>query len=160
MLRALSLSKSASVLLSLSLAATTLASPAMAAPQLGFTTLVLLSHPMLKLVMMVVAIATIAAVVITVRKLSAKDSLVGGSAFVKALRLGGPLLGLLGASYAAMNIFIGLSSFSKPVNPVIYMPSVAEAFAVLIVGLVSGVVAVIANWALEARIDREVLRVQ
>lgn len=137
-----------------------IATPSMAMPQLGFTTLVMLSHPYLKILMLLVVIATIAAVAITIRKLSAKDSLVGGSAFVKALRLGGPLLGLLGASYAAMNIFIGLSSFSKPVSPVIYMPSVAEAFAVLIVGLLSGVVAVIAHWAIEARIDREVLRVQ
>ncbi len=136
------------------------ATPAMAMPQLGFTTLLLLSHPLLKLLMLAVIIATIAAVVICIRKLMAGSSLVGGSAFVKALRLGGPLLGLLGGSYAAMNIFIGLSSFSGPVNPVIFMPAIAEAFAVLIVGLISGVVAVIANWAIEARIDREVLRIQ
>lgn len=137
-----------------------MATPVMAMPGLGFTTLVMLSHPLLKLLMLVVVIATVVAVAICIRKLMAGANLVGGSAFVKALRLGGPLLGLLGASYAAMNIFIGLASFSEPVNPVIYMPAVAEAFAVLIVGLISGVVAVIANWAIEARIDREVLRVQ
>ena len=136
------------------------ATPAAAMNSLSFTTLVMLSHPMLKLLMLVVVLATVAAVVICIRKLLAGPNLVGGSAFVKALRLGGPLLGLLGGSYAAMNIFIGLSSFSGPVNPVIVMPSVAEAFAVLIVGLISGVVAVIANWAIEARIDREVLRIQ
>ncbi|WP_312820966.1 MotA/TolQ/ExbB proton channel family protein [Brevundimonas sp.] len=137
-----------------------MANPALAMPRLGFTTLVMLSHPLLKLLMLVVVIATIAAMVICVLKLRSGSKLVGGSAFVKALRLGGPLLGLLGASYAAMNIFIGLSSFSGPVNPAIYMPAVAEAFAVLIVGLISGVVAVIADWAIESRIDREVLRIQ
>lgn len=134
--------------------------PAIGMPRLGFTTLVMLSHPLLKLLMLAVVIATLVAIVICIRKLMAGANLVGGSAFVKALRLGGPLLGLLGASYAAMNIFIGLASFSEPVNPVIFMPAVAEAFAVLIVGLVSGVVAVIANWAIEARIDKEVLRIQ
>ena len=146
--------------LSLSFLVTAMATPVVAAPQLGFTGLVLLSHPIQKLVMLVLVIATLAAVAIAARKLMAGSSLVGGSAFVKALRLGGPLLGLLGASYAAMNIFIGLSGFSEPVNAVIFMPAVAEAFAVLIVGLVSGVIAVTANWAIEARIDREVLRVQ
>lgn len=142
------------------LAFTAVSTPALAMPRLGFTTLLMLSHPLLKLLMLVVVIATIAAVVICIRKLMAGSSLVGGSAFVKALRLGGPLLGLLGGSYAAMNIFIALANFSGPVNPVIYMPAVAEAFAVLIIGLISGVVAVIANWAIEARIDREVLRIQ
>ena len=138
-----------------------MATPALAgAPQLGFFQLLMFSHPLQKLIMFLIVAATVAAIAISIRKLAQGNKLVGGSAFVSGLRLGGPLLGLLGASYATMNIFVALSGFNEMVNPVILMPAIAEAFAVLIVGLISGVIAVIANWAIEARIDKEVLRIQ
>ncbi len=110
-------------------------------------------------VMLCLVAASIAAVVVGAMKVSSGPHLAGGSAFLSALRLGGPIIGAFGASYVVLNIFMGVSNVSYPVTLKIVAPGVAEAAFLLGLGLLSGVVAVIANWAVEARIDRAVLRV-
>lgn len=110
-----------------------------------------------KLIMLGLIGAVIATVAICARKLSA-GSLAGGSAFVSGLRLGGPLAGALGASYTALNSALGMANVAYEVTLKILAPGFAEAVLLLGLGLFAGAVAVIGHWALEARIDRDVLK--
>jgi biopolymer transport protein ExbB/TolQ len=111
----------------------------------------------MKLLMVLLVLSMIAAVVVAVRKIAAGPQLVGGSAFLSALRLGGPLLGLLGAAFNGVMIFIGLSNQPGPIPLSVLAPGVAEALTLAMLGLLAGVVAVVAHWAVESRIDRAVL---
>lgn len=63
--------------------------------------------PSMKFVMIVLILAMIAAIVVTVRKLMSGRGLNGGSTFLSALRLGAPLLGLLGAAFNFLMMFVG-----------------------------------------------------
>jgi hypothetical protein len=110
-----------------------------------------------KVVLILLAIATIAALVILVRKLLAGPNLAGGSAYLSGLRAGGPLLGLIGAGYGLMNSGIGVATVGPvPLHEV--MPGLIESLFLAIAGLVVGLIAIVAHWAVEARIDRQVLR--
>lgn len=111
--------------------------------------------PSMKLVMAALILASVAAIAIAVRKLMAGPNLSGGSTFLSALRLGGPLIGLLGGAYNGLAMFMGLSRGPQPFHVV--APGLAEAMLIILLGLVCGVVAVIGHWAVEARIDRAVL---
>ncbi len=136
-----------------------LAFPGAAAAQSRLTTGMIFaeSAPVMKAIMLLLILATIAAVVVTVRKLASGPRLSGGSTFLQALRLGGPLIGLLGAAYNALMINIGIANVGN-VSYAVLAPGVAEAAFLFVLGLIAGVVAVICNWAVEARIDRTVLR--
>jgi biopolymer transport protein ExbB/TolQ len=135
-----------------------LPSGALAAERLLTPALVFVhATPFGKLIMLSLVAAMIAAFVVTIRKLASGPSLAGGSAFVSNLRLGGPLIGMLGASYSALNSAVGVANF-KPANLIVIAPGVAESLLVFGLGVLAGSVAVFANWALEARIDRVVLR--
>lgn len=114
--------------------------------------------PFPKLIMLGLIGAVLAAGVICARKLSAGPHLAGGSAFVSGLRLGGPLAGALGASYTALNSALGMANVSYEVTLKILAPGFAEAMLLVGLGLFAGAVAVIGHWALEARIDRDVLK--
>lgn len=116
------------------------------------------ADPIVRTVMIGLLVAAAAAVAVAVRKLRAGETLTGGSAFLRALRLAGPLLGLAGAAYVGLMFFIALSNFPTPTMRVL-APGVAEIVMVVLLGLLTGVVATVANWAVEARIDRAVLRV-
>ena len=110
-----------------------------------------------KLIVLALVVALIAAVVVTVRKVLSGPHLNGGSTFLSALRIGAPLLGLLGAAYNLLMIFIGVSNTGpQPLN--VLAPGLAEAAFLLVLGLIVGVVAVICHWAVEARVDRMVLK--
>ena len=101
--------------------------------------------------------AAIAAVAVTIRKVASGPHLTGGSAYLSALRLGAPLLGLLGAAFNGLMMFIGLARFGdQPIN--ILAPGLAEAMFLVVMGLIVGVVGVICHWIVEARVDRAVLR--
>ena len=102
-------------------------------------------------------LATVAAGVVCWTKLASGPRLAGGSAFLSGLRLGGPLAGLVGAAYGGllMAIYTANSATLAPAHVV--AQGVAEAMMVILLGLLCGAVAVIANWAVEARIDRAVL---
>jgi hypothetical protein len=114
--------------------------------------------PFPKLIMFGLLGAVIATIVICAKKLVSGPLLAGGSAFVSGVRLGGPLAGALGASYTALNCALGMANVSYEVTAKILAPGIAEIFFILGLGLFAGAVAVIAHWALEARIDRDVLK--
>ena len=114
--------------------------------------------PLMKLIMLALVAATLAAIAVCAIKLASGPRLSGGSAFLSGLRLGGPLVGFLGAAYITLSIFIGISSLPEPVSLKVAAPGIAEAILILGLGMLAGAVAVIANWAVEARIDRAVLK--
>jgi len=110
-----------------------------------------------KLIIIGLIVATIAALVILGGKLTSGPKLSGGSAFLSGLRLGGPLAGLVGAAYGALNMCLNLANIdtTPPVN--ILARGGSEVMFLVLLGLVAGSVGVIAHWAIEARIDRTVL---
>lgn len=111
----------------------------------------------IKLLMLALTAATIAAIVVCLRKLMRGPRLSGGSAYLRGLRYGGPLAGLVGAAVGGLNMIIGIANFgSTPPMPVL-AHGIAEVVALFLLGLVSGAVAVIANWAVDSRIDRAIL---
>ena len=100
----------------------------------------------------------VGAVIIAGLKLTSGPHLSGGSAFLSNLRWGGPMLGGLGAAYGALNMAIGISNQPGDVPLHTLAPGLAEIALMLGLGFLCGVTAVIANAAVEARIDRAVLR--
>jgi biopolymer transport protein ExbB/TolQ len=112
----------------------------------------------MQVIMLLLIAASIAAIVVAVRKVMSGPNLAGGSTFLQALRLGGPLIGLLGAAYNLFLVNLAIANIGEqPAYPVL-APGVAEAAFLFLLGLIAGVVAVICNWVVEARIDRTVLR--
>ncbi|MEY4555489.1 MAG: hypothetical protein RL093_608 [Pseudomonadota bacterium] len=113
--------------------------------------------PSVKLVMLALVLSALAAVIVTVLKLASGRRLSGGSAYVSALRLGGPLLGLMGAMFVLLMGFIGIANAGEPVPVAVLAPGFAEAALLFLLGLMAGVVGVVCHWIIEARIDRTVL---
>ena len=113
--------------------------------------------PLAKVVMTVLILAIVAALVVLVVKLSSGRRLSGGSAFLSGLRLGAPIIGFLGACFSLLTMTLGVANI--PVEPTLKMlaPGFAEAFLQVGLGFLAGAVAVFAHWAVEARIDRQVL---
>ncbi len=111
-----------------------------------------------KLIIVGLVVSTLAAAIVCGMKLASGSRLSGGSAYLSGLRIGGPLAGFVGAAYGAMNMAIGLANVTAPVPVSVLAHGAAEVLMLIFLGLVSGSVAVIANWAVEARIDRAVLR--
>jgi hypothetical protein len=101
--------------------------------------------------------ATLAAGVTCALKLSSGPRLAGGSAFLSGLRLGGPLAGFVGAAYGGFLMALFSANSAVPAPPSVMAQGVAEAMMLILLGLASGAVAVVAHWAVEARIDRAVL---
>ena len=130
----------------LSLGTITAVAPAAAFAQAKLTPALVIADaaPSLKLVMLVLVAAIIAAIAITVRKVSQGPHLAGGSTYLSALRLGGPLVGLLGASYTGLLMAIGLANINPSSIEVIW-PGVAEMMFLVALGLIAGVVAVVCN---------------
>jgi biopolymer transport protein ExbB/TolQ len=142
---------------------TTIAAAAVAMPSAALASVKLTpasifadSAVVMKAVMILLIVATLAALVVAVRKILSGPNLSGGSSYLQALRLGGPLIGLLGAAFNVLMINIGIANVGD-VSYAVLAPGVAEAAFLFVLGLIAGVVAVICNWAVEARIDRTVL---
>lgn len=113
--------------------------------------------PSMKLIVVALLACAVASVVVTIRKVAAGPHLTGGSSFLSGLRLGAPLLGLLGAAFNGLMGFIAIANMGdQPMR--VLAPGFAEAFFLLVLGLLVGVVAVICHWIVEARVDRAVLR--
>ena len=113
--------------------------------------------PSMKVIILALVVAAIAAVVVTIRKVASGPHLTGGSAYLSALRLGAPLLGLLGAAFNGLMMFVALARFGNQSMNVL-APGLAEAMFLVVMGLIVGVVGVICHWIVEARVDRAVLR--
>ena len=129
---------------------------AVAAPRLTLATVFFDADETMKALMVLLVTAALIAIVLTALKLAGGKRLAGGSAFVSALRLGGPLLGLLGAVFVLLNGFVG--NAGAPVPMPVLAPGFAEAALLFLLGLLAGVVGVVCHWIIEARIDRAVLR--
>jgi len=114
--------------------------------------------PTMKFIMLALIVAALAATAVTARKVLSGPRLTGGSAYLQALRLGGPLIGLLGAAYNVLMMNIAIANIGQQPSYPVLAPGVAEAAFLFVLGLIAGVVAVICNWIVEARIDRAVLR--
>ena len=111
-----------------------------------------------KMLMVLLMAAALAAVLVTGLKLASGKRLNGGSAFVSALRLGAPLMGLVGAAYVLLMMFIGIANFGGPVPLPVLAPGFAEAAMLFLLGVIAGVVGVVCHWIIESRIDRAVLQ--
>jgi hypothetical protein len=110
-----------------------------------------------KAIMATLLLATLGSVAVTVMKLASEKVLSGGSAFVAGLRLGGPIIGALGAAYSAIEMSIGLANAAVVPSLKVLAPGFAETTLMLGFGCLTGAVAVVAHWAIESRIDRQVL---
>jgi biopolymer transport protein ExbB/TolQ len=131
---------------------------AIAAPRLTLSGVFADADETMKTLMILLVAAALIAVVITGLKMASGKGLAGGSAFVSALRLGGPLLGLLGAVFVLLNGFVGIANAGGPVPMPVLAPGFAEAALLVLLGLLAGVVGVFCHWIIEARIDRAVLK--
>ncbi|MFC5345958.1 MotA/TolQ/ExbB proton channel family protein [Brevundimonas staleyi] len=110
-----------------------------------------------QIIVVALIVAALAAVAVTAKKVASGSHLTGGSAYLSALRLGAPLLGLLGAAFNGLMMFVALAKFGdQPIN--VLAPGLAEAMFLVVMGLIVGVVGVICHWIVEARVDRAVLR--
>jgi len=115
--------------------------------------------PVAKLIMALLVLAIFAALAVLALKLGSGKRLTGGSAFLSGLRLGGPIIGFFGACYSGLAMTMGVANI--PVQPTLKMlaPGFAESFLMVGLGFLAGLIAVIAHWAVESRIDRQVLGV-
>ena len=64
----------------------------------------------------------------------------------------------LDGGYGVLNMCIGLANVSPTPSISVLAHGWAEAMLLVVLGFLTGMVAVIANWAVESRIDRAVLR--
>ena len=112
--------------------------------------------PLQKLVILGLVVATVASMVVSTRKLTSRH-LTGGSAFVSGLRFGGPIAGVFGAAYSALKMSVGIATIPTAPTLKVLAPGFAEVATLVALGFCSGIVAVALHWAIQARIDREVL---
>ncbi len=140
------------------LAAVLLIAPATAAhaTPLGFTEVFADAAPFQQCLMLGIVVATVAAIALSVFKLL-PGRLTGGSAFVSSLRFAGPIAGLLGAAYAAWKMCIGIATVPATPSLKVLAPGFAEIATLIALGALSGIIAIALTWAIEARIDRQVL---
>lgn len=131
---------------------------ALARPRLTLSGVFFDADETMKLLMMALIAASLASILVTGLKLASGRRLSGGSAFVSALRLGGPLIGLVGAAFVLLMGFIGIANAGGPVPLPVLAPGFAEAALLFLLGLVAGVVGVVCHWIIESRIDRAVLQ--
>ena len=113
--------------------------------------------PFVSAVMLLLFALSVAAIAITVGKLRPGSPLAGGSPYLSNLRWGGPMAGLLGGAHGALNMLVGIANRGETPMPVL-APGLAEVVLLVALGLITGIAATVANTAVEARIDRAVLR--
>jgi biopolymer transport protein ExbB/TolQ len=105
--------------------------------------------PFVKAIMLGLTVAGIAAVVVTVLRLSQGRR--GAGAYVSGTAQAAPLAGLLGAVYGLLNAALGLSNVRPVPSLTVVAPGLAEALLTFGLGLMVAVVAVICRWILEGR---------
>lgn len=131
---------------------------AVAAPRITLASVFLDADETMKFLMIALVVASLASIIVTGLKLASGKQLNGGSAFVSALRLGGPLIGLVGAAFVLLMGFIGIANSGGPIPMPVLAPGFAEAALLFLLGLIAGVVGVVCHWIIESRIDRAVLQ--
>jgi hypothetical protein len=115
--------------------------------------------PLQKLLMTGLVVAAAAALAVLVLKLASGKRLAGGSPFLSGLRFGAPVIGILGACDSLLNMTLGYASLPGDAPLKVMAPGFAESFLQVGLGFLVGAIAVFAHWAVEARIDRQVLGV-
>src|ERR1700677_1427533 len=105
--------------------------------------------PFQKLLVLALIVATLIGVVIATRKLASGSRLAGGCAFVSGLRLGAPLIGLLGSSFAVLRMCMGVANVAYAPTLKALAPGLAEAVTLIGLGFLCGAVAVLLHWAIE-----------
>jgi biopolymer transport protein ExbB/TolQ len=113
--------------------------------------------PVQQFIIVVLILAMVAALVVLALKLSPGRRLSGGSAFLSGLRLGAPIVGLLGACHAGLYMTMAAASIKIEPSLKMFAPGIAESFEMVGLGFLAGAIAVVAHWAVESRIDRQVL---
>jgi hypothetical protein len=113
--------------------------------------------PVQQFIIVVLILAIVAALAVLALKLSPGRRLSGGSAFLSGLRLGAPIVGLLGACHAGLHMTLALASVRIEPTLKMFAPGIAQSFEMVGLGFLAGAVAVLAHWAIESRIDRQVL---
>jgi hypothetical protein len=142
----------------IALASAVAAAPmAASAARLSLAAVVANTPALQKAVLLALTASMLAAAIIAARKVASGERLAGGSAFVSGLRLGGPILGGLGATYALMDSAIGIANTAGDPTLKLLAPGLAEAGLMVWLGFLAGAIGVLANWAIESRIDRLVL---
>jgi hypothetical protein len=116
-----------------------------------------LADPLQQGLMVALVLAMIAALLVLTMKLS--RGVDGASAYLSGLRLGGPIIGCLGAAFSLLSMTLGYASVSGDLPLKVLAPGFAQAFLEIGLGCLAGVVAVCAHWAVESRVDRQVLGV-
>lgn len=113
--------------------------------------------PVQQFIIVVLVLAIVAALTVLALKLAPGRRLSGGSPFLSGLRLGAPIVGILGACHAGLYMTLAVASI--PIEPTLKMfaPGIAESFLMVGLGFLAGAIAVVAHWAIESRIDRQVL---
>jgi hypothetical protein len=74
-----------------------------------------------------------------------------GGGFLRGLRFAGPVAGLLGAGWSGLNMAVGLANLGHPVPINVLAPGLAEAMMLVVLGLLAGLAAVLAQGAMSAR---------
>jgi biopolymer transport protein ExbB/TolQ len=111
-----------------------------------------------KLIAVVLLVSIVAAISVAALKLKDGQRLSGGSAFLSGLRVGGPILGGLGGCASLLSMSMGYANVPGEAPLKVLAPGFAETFFMVELGFLAGVVAVLAHWAVEARVDRSVLK--
>ena len=133
-------------------------SPVPVAERLTMSGVVMSAPPIPKLIILLLILSSVAAVVVCARKLASGPRMSGGSAFLSGLRFGGPLAGLLGAALTGLHMAVGTANMAGAVPANILARGYAEIMLLMVFGFFTGALAVVANWAVESRIDRSVLK--
>ncbi len=132
--------------------------PVPVAERLSMIGVAMNATPVPKLIILALAVSSVAAVVVCVGKLTSGPRVSGGSAFLSGLRFGGPLAGLFGAALTGLQMAIGTANSAGALPANLLARGYAEIMMLMVFGFFTGAVAVIANWAVESRIDRSVLK--
>ncbi|MBE7220322.1 MAG: hypothetical protein INR64_17770 [Caulobacteraceae bacterium] len=114
------------------------------------------SAPTQKLLLIGLALSTLACVGILTRKMLAQE-LTGGSPFISGMRFAGPIAGVFGCAYAALRMSVGIAAVSAPLSAKLLAPAFAEMATMIAAGFCTGVIAVASQWLIESRIERELL---
>jgi hypothetical protein len=125
---------------------------------LTLATVAMNAAPVPRLIILLLLLSSVAAIIVCIGKLLSGPRISGGSAFLSGLRFGGPLAGMLGAALTGLQMATGVANVVGPVPASILARGYAEIMLLLVLGFFTGAVAVIANWAVESRIDRSVLK--
>jgi hypothetical protein len=101
--------------------------------------------PVQQFIIVVLIVAIVVALAVLALKLAPRRRLSGGSAFLSGLRLGAPIIGLLGACHAGLYMTLAVASI--PIEPTLKMlaPGIAESFLMVGLGFLPGAVAVVAH---------------